>query len=139
MTVPVKAYQDDGSLCNEVYYKDGEYHREDGPAYIRYYENGNIEFETWYRGGNHHRLDGPALMEYYEDGSLKEESWYKHDKPHREDGPSWVQYNRNDTGNKIKRAMWFRLEGVLLGFWDFYDQSSPENQKTLLRVWLPYV
>ena len=30
---------------------NGEYHRKNGPAVIRYYKNGQVEFELWYLNG----------------------------------------------------------------------------------------
>lgn len=38
---------------------NGQYHREDGPAYE--YANG---YEVWYIHGKRHRLDGPAVNFY---------------------------------------------------------------------------
>lgn len=51
-----------------VWYKNGLYHREDGPAY---------EFQglkTWWFEGQRHRIDGPAV-DYF---NFKE--WYYHGK-----------------------------------------------------------
>ena len=47
------------------YYYDGQLHRNDGPAIIRYYDGYNaddrhVEFEQWYKHGQLHRDDGPA-------------------------------------------------------------------------------
>lgn len=41
----------------EIWYKDGKYHREDGPA-IRHKNNA-----LWYVDGKRHRLDGPAVVQ----------------------------------------------------------------------------
>jgi hypothetical protein len=38
------------------WYKEGNLHREDGPA--REYSDGS---KTWYKEGKHHRMDGPAI------------------------------------------------------------------------------
>jgi hypothetical protein len=63
------------------WYKEGEYHRLDGPA---------IELpdgtKLWYKEGELHRLDGPAVE--YPSG---EKHWYKEGKQHREGGPA-VEY-----------------------------------------------
>lgn len=40
----------------EYFDSTGEYHREDGPAYI------DKHVKSWYRHGNLHRLDGPAII-----------------------------------------------------------------------------
>lgn len=49
-----------------IFLKDGEYHREDGPAV----EHSNGE-KYWYQEGKLHRIDGPA----YEDPGI-ENRWY---------------------------------------------------------------
>jgi len=41
---------------NKFWYKNGELHREDGPAIE--YANGN---KFWYKNGELHREDGPAI------------------------------------------------------------------------------
>ena len=51
---------------DEVWYKDGELHREDGPA--RIHSNGT---KVWYKDGKLHREDGPAVIK--KDGTKR---WY---------------------------------------------------------------
>ena len=63
---------------DKFWYKDGDLHREDGPAIE--YSNGT---EEWYKDGKLHREDGPASVDA--DGS---KSWYKDGKRHRDDGPA---------------------------------------------------
>lgn len=58
--------------------KDGELHREDGPAVIE--PNGSL---AWFFNGKPHREDGPAFERV--DGS---KGWYIAGKTHREDGPA---------------------------------------------------
>jgi len=41
---------------NKEWYRNGEWHREDGPAIE--YANGD---KYWYRNGQYHREDGPAI------------------------------------------------------------------------------
>ena len=67
---------------NEIkfWYKDGNCHREDGPAFIS--ADGS---KYWYKDGKSHREDGPAVI--YADGS---ESWCLNGKLHREDGPAFI-------------------------------------------------
>jgi len=50
---------------NECWYRDGKYHREDGPAMI--FKDGS---KHWYKNNLRHREDGPAIIypddtEYY--------------------------------------------------------------------------
>ena len=61
--------------------KNGQYHREDGPAIE--YANGD---KRWYLNGQLHREDGPAF-EYANGTKL----WYLNGKCHRENGPA-VEY-----------------------------------------------
>jgi hypothetical protein len=62
------------------------------------------------------------------------ETFYIEGKKHKKDGPARILYKKDSS---IEFAE-FWLRGRKHGFWDFYDQSSPENQKNLLRVRLPY-
>ena len=64
------------------YYKDGQFHRENGPAITN--TNGT---ELWYVNGKRHRVDGPAITQL--DGS---KYWYFNNRLHREDGPA-VEWN----------------------------------------------
>ena len=53
----------------------------DQPAYINYYENGSIYNQVWYKEGKRHRdNDLPAYISYYRDGSIYCQRWYKEDK-----------------------------------------------------------
>ena len=61
------------------YSKDGNLHREDGPA-IEWKDGG----KAWYLNGKRHREDGPAIE--YADGN---KAWYINGKLHREDGPAY--------------------------------------------------
>ena len=58
-----------GTKC---WYKDGELHREDGPATI--YADGS---QYWHKEGEIHRDYGPAVI--WPDGI---EYWYKYGKPY---------------------------------------------------------
>jgi hypothetical protein len=58
--------------------KEGEYHRDDGPA-IEYIDGD----KEWFINGKLHREDGPAVE--FANG---DKIWYKNGKLHREDGPA---------------------------------------------------
>ena len=62
------------------WYRNGKYHREDGPAIE--YSNGGKE---WFRNGKYHREDGPAI-----DYNMRKE-WWLNGKYHRENGPA-IEY-----------------------------------------------
>lgn len=63
---------------NEEWYRNGELHREDGPA--------KTFFNTreWHLNGKRHRLDGPAIVNGL---SVR---WYVKGRLHREDGPAMI-------------------------------------------------
>ena len=89
------AYIENGQLRIQIWYKNGEYHREGNlPALINYYENGQPWIESWYKNGKLHRKsDLPAIIAYYFYGTLKYESWYKNGILHREgDLPNVIEY-----------------------------------------------
>ena len=69
-----------------VWYKNGQRHREDGPAYI-----GSDGTEMWYKEGQRHREDGPAYI-----GSDGTEMWYKEGQRHREGGPACIYPNKKE-------------------------------------------
>jgi hypothetical protein len=56
--------------AGQTYYKNGKFHREDGPAAI--YRDGS---QIWYQNGIIHRDDGPAII--HPDGS---QDWYSNGK-----------------------------------------------------------
>jgi hypothetical protein len=84
------------SAGTKYWYKNGELHRENGPA-IEYLDGTKF----WCINGLRHRKDGPAAE--FVNGRKE---WYKNGKLHREDGPAierpdgtkeyWI------NGNKIK-------------------------------------
>lgn len=68
------------------WYKDGEKHREDGPAVE--WSDGDRE---WWLNGKRHREDGPAIE--WTDGTKE---WWLNGKRHRLDGPAieWTDGNK---------------------------------------------
>ena len=66
--------------------KNGQNHREDGPAIER--TDGT---KLWYLNGLHHREDGPAIE--YANG---DKYWYLNGQLHRTDGPA-VEYATGTT------------------------------------------
>jgi hypothetical protein len=63
----------------KVWYLNGQYHREDGPA--REWADGE---KQWRLNGQRHRVDGPAIER--SDGT---KHWYLNGQYHREDGPAY--------------------------------------------------
>ena len=68
---------------NKYWYKNGKYHREDGPALELV--NGD---KYWCKEGKIHREDGPAI-EY----AIGNKEWYKEGIRHRENGPAVEHIN----------------------------------------------
>jgi hypothetical protein len=60
---------------DRIWYLNGKYHREDGPA-CEYY-NGD---RYWFLNGNLHREDGPAI-----EGAYGFRRWYLHDVEYTEE------------------------------------------------------
>jgi len=67
---------------DKAWFKNGEYHRTNGPAI----ECANGSKVWWFKNGEYHRTDGPAC-EF--DNGYKE--WWLNGKYHRTDGPA-VEY-----------------------------------------------
>ena len=89
-------YYDNGSIMWEEWrLPNGNLHKEDGPAKIRYYTDGNKESEQWYKNGLYHREDGPSYRRWDVDGSIISEAWEIDGNYHREDGPATVRYNKD--------------------------------------------
>ena len=87
---------------NECWYKDGQLHREVGPAYI------SKDCQAWYREGKYHREDGPAVIDI---NGFK--AWYFNGKRHRVDGPAIIY----EGGEKVwclnhvsyKKEAWWEM------------------------------
>jgi antitoxin component YwqK of YwqJK toxin-antitoxin module len=128
-------YKEDGTLKYESFYVDG-YPRdcEKGALYIDYHKNGNVRVETYKRDGDLHREDGPALKYYQKDGTPYREMFMKSGTRHREDGPAILHFG--DRGEVT--YCFYYIEDVQFPFWEFFERSTPETQKILLKDWLPY-
>lgn len=72
-------YEGELSISSVAYFKNHEYHRQDGPA-LMFYNNDKVYKEFWYLNDQLFRADGPALIEYREDGSVSLEEYYINDK-----------------------------------------------------------
>jgi hypothetical protein len=97
------------------WYRNGQYHREDGPA-IEWADGG----KWWYRNGPCHRDDGPAVE--YADGT---KAWYRNGLCHRDDGPAfeWV------SGSEA----WYR-EGLPMEAGDIARIKTLRQEEALASV-----
>ena len=67
-----------GTILNETYWRNGEIHRDGGPASIMHHPNGRLAAVAWYRHGKPHRelAEGPALTHWDADGNIiRNEFW----------------------------------------------------------------
>ena len=58
--------------------KNGQRHRDVGPAATYYRLDGSVSSEAWCQDDKLHRDGGPARIDYREDGSVKSEEWWQH-------------------------------------------------------------
>ena len=99
---PASIYINENGKKHE-YYKDGNRHREGGPAIIRYDLQDNILSEEYFINGQRHREDGPAFISNSDPhGQLR--IWYMYNEIKRsDDGPTIIFPNgvhmwlKNDT------------------------------------------
>ena len=54
---PVIKYHENGQKLSELYYLNGEYHREDGPAYTGWYKNGQKSNEIYYLNNIYYTIE----------------------------------------------------------------------------------
>ncbi len=75
-----------GSDGTQVWYKEWELHREDGPAII--YPNGT---QFWFKEGKLHRDDGPAVI--YSNGT---QAWWKEYKKYKPSAHELINWKMNE-------------------------------------------
>lgn len=101
------------SRCDSWYdtwYKNGEIHRDDGPALIEKVEilSYKTNLEAWYQNGKLHREDGPAQISSDEDDELLQK-WYADGELHRLDGPAYI-YSYKGKSDEIYYRYGLRFE-----------------------------
>ena len=103
---------------NKQWYKNGNLHRDNGPAYIC--PDG---YEAWYKDGLRHREDGPAITE-----SNGTEHWYLNGELHREDGPAII--HPDGTQYWLKHGILHREGGPAV----IYSDGSEDWIKNGIRI-----
>lgn len=90
-------YDTDGNLVKIEYtggttafFKDGELHRDGGPAVM------DPNNETWYQHGIIHRVGGPAMV-YFSFGAPVQQIWIQNGVRHRTDGPAIEHFEKDHT------------------------------------------
>ncbi len=103
-----KSYYNNGKIKLEVYYKNGEYHRDgDKPAWYGYHIDGQVRCKSYYKSGDYCRNgDKPAKTIYYGNGQIESEIYYEGGEYYRENGkPAKIKYYDN---GKIKYETYYR-------------------------------
>jgi hypothetical protein len=98
----VRIIEEDGTTA-ELFYYDGVFHRDDGPAAVTYHADGSVR-ERYWRAGKLHRVDGPAWIDRDASGSTAYEAYYRDGKLHREDGPATILRRTGEPA----RETWYR-------------------------------
>lgn len=97
-------------LCNEVWELNHRIDRFKGPAIRSWSETtGFLRRELWYRNGNPHREGAPSLVQYDEhiENSKTYEEWRINGALHRLDGPARLWYDPQ-TGVAQKQEFWVK-------------------------------
>jgi len=84
-------------IDRDIYYKDNEYHNENGPAIIEYYADGSVRSQSYYINGKLHREDGAAVIVNYPPSIPKR----------IEPVLGWENYYVN--GKWISKTKWMRI------------------------------
>ena len=149
----------DGLLVSDdklIWYKNGKYHREDGPA-VKYADgskewwlNDNLHRDGgpavekangdkyWYKNGKRHREDGPAVE--FHDGT---KMWYTNGKLHREDGPA-IEY-ADGTKKWFKNGKQHREDGPAIEYadgsiyWVLNNEEYGHNDEFTNESWKEFV
>jgi len=74
--IPMILCYNNGKKASEIHTVNGKYHREDGPACIRWYRNGQKESEEYCVNDKSHREDGPARIAWTLTGQIMNELYY---------------------------------------------------------------
>jgi hypothetical protein len=91
-----KDFYENGQVKTIIYKTvSGKWHREDGPAYQKWFKNGQLDIQIYYKKDKWHREDGPASQKWFKNGQLNYQFFYKNAKYHREDGPACISWDEN--------------------------------------------
>ncbi len=133
MTTNTRTYKTEfrknGRKYYEKYLVNGEFHNENGPAFIEYYENGNIYCEHYYINNKLHNENGPAIIKYYNNGNIHIKKYYLNDKLYNENGPVIIDYYRN--GSKYYEEFNSKTESITISY---YSNGNKKFEEYLDRV-----
>jgi len=121
-------FHPDGNKYREIYYKNNEKHKDDGPAEIVYNSDCKVLWESYYKNGiQHHDGDVPSTVSYYTDGKLAEEQYYHHGVLYRPNNkPCWIEYKRNGSRKEVYNC-------VIEYNYDEYDNLTDYDRVPAVR------
>lgn len=94
----VTVYYDTGELHKIIRKVNNKIHMDFGPAIQKYSPKGCLISEIWYNDGDRHRdSDLPAKISYYNNGRIRKMSWYKNGSLHREYLPAVIRFRNGLT------------------------------------------
>ena len=98
------SFDEDSDSWYDTWYKNGEIHRDDGPALTQKVEilSYKSNLEAWYQNGKLHREDGPAEVSSDEDDELLQK-WYQNGELHRLDGPAYIYSYKGKSSERYYR------------------------------------
>jgi hypothetical protein len=97
-------YRQNGVLDRQEWYKDGQQHRDQGPAVITYDDYGRVNCMEWRRSNVLHHVDGPAVI-VINNGLIELEQWWLRGVLHRDDDEAAVTYY---SGGKVINQSFYR-------------------------------
>ena len=119
-------YSNSGKIVRKEWWVNGQRHRESDPAILEYTESGIITGRRYYVNGKRHRTDGPACVGFYKSGKIEYVSWWLNGKRHRTNGPATIDFNKR---KRIKDTRWY-LNGKRI----YPDEWLGENGYTWKTV-----
>ena len=120
-----KQYDHDGYLKIVTYEEfDFYYHRDDGPAVIRYHNNGIPKAEVYYYNNIKHRQDGPAVIRYGKNGETFDKEYWIDGKNYTSYYNYYKKYFNNITINEDEKNKLhiLRIIGIEIGLTELVDK-----------------
>lgn len=109
MNNPHFEYNANGNLIKEKWLRNGELHREDGPALTVYYADGSIEkLEMYCINGQKHRINGPGTIRYCKDGH-KDISFNYNGASYTREANRWIHSNEVSSWKKLTEEDYNRM------------------------------
>jgi hypothetical protein len=117
-----------GVILREEYFRDGQVHREDGPASTSRDAAGAVTGETWHRHGQWHRdpAQGPAVWLRGSELHDAVEVYYVDDVMHRDPAQGPARIVRDNSGRVLEEEYWRNGEFVSESS---LGEAAPSNRR----------